>query len=110
MEARIRAEILKEQGLANEEAPKKRFSLRNKNKQEDIEDTSIHNLNYQNEKEPMTVVDIALSIVLVIVILIVLYYLVYLFMLSATYPTFTDAIFALKNPQNVINALMTHTL
>ena len=45
-----------------------------------------------------------------IVILIVLYYLVYLFMLSATYPTFTDAIFALKNPQNVINALMTHTL
>ena len=110
MEARIRAEILKEQGLANEEAPKKRFSLRNKNKQEDIEDTSIHNLNYQNEKEPMTVVDIALSIVLVIVILIVLYYLVYLFMLSATYPTFTDAIFALNNPQNVINALMTHTL
>ena len=27
-------------------------------------------------------------------------------MLSSTYPTFLDALIALKNPQNVINALL----
>ena len=90
MEARIRAEIMKEQGaLANKE------------------DASIHNLNYGDEKEPMGILDILLSIILIIVILIVLYYLVYLFLLNSTYPTFMDALFALKNPQNVINAILT---
>lgn len=90
MEARIRAEILEEQG-----------ALTNK------EDMNIHNLDYGDEKEPMGILDILLSIILIIVILIVLYYLVYLFLLSSTYPTFMDAVFALKNPQNVINALLT---
>ena len=91
MEARIRAEIMKEQGLMTDKE----------------EDKSIHNLNY-DEKEPMGILDILLSIILIIVILIVLYYLVYLFLLSSTYPTFVDALFALKNPQNVINAILTH--
>ena len=124
MEARIRAEILKEQGLmtgdvslkdeVESKKDKKRFSLRNKDKKEnkdelitDIEDKNIHNINYKDEKEPMGVADILLTIVLVIVILVVLYYLVYLFLLSSTYPTFMDAVFALQNPQNVINSLLT---
>ena len=55
----------------------------------------------------MCVAYILLTIVLVIVILVVLYYLVYLFLLSSTYPTFMDAVFALQNPQNVINSLLT---
>lgn len=89
MEARIRAEILKEQNLMTGK-----------------EEKNIHNLNYQEEKEPMGVVDIILTIILVIVILIVLYYLIYLFFLSASYPTFMDAVYALTNPQNVINNIL----
>lgn len=90
MEARIRAEILKEQQLKNSVG----------------KDQNIHNLNYQEEKEPMGVIDILLTIVLIIVILIVLYYVIYLFLLNASYPTFMDAVYALKNPQNVINNLL----
>ena len=95
MEARIRAEILKEQGVE----PKKGKKIRESNE-------NIHNLNYQEEKESMGAVDILLTIVLVIVILIVIYYLVYLFVLHSTYPTFMDAIYGLKNPQNVINSAL----
>lgn len=67
---------------------------------------TIHNLNYQQEKEPLGAVDILLIIILVIVILIVIYYLVYLFVLNASYPTFMDAVRALSNPQNVINNVL----
>ncbi len=91
MEARIRAEILREQGMGF-------GSLKN--------EKNIHNLNYQEEKEPMGVVDILLTILLVIVILVVVYYLIYLFILHNTYPTFMDALFGLRNPQNVINNLL----
>lgn len=90
MEARIRAEILEEQKLKDKHG-----------------DQNIHNLNYQEEKEPMGVVDILLTLILIIVILVVLYYVLYLFVLSATYPTFMDAVFALKNPQNIINHILT---
>lgn len=90
MEARIRAEIAREQNLKMESS-----------------DKNIHNLNYQEEKEPMGIVDILLTIILIIVILIVLYYIIYLFLLSTTYPTFMDAVFALKNPQNIINNILT---
>lgn len=126
MEARIRAEILKEQGLMTDTQSidstlkeelesskgKKLFGLRrNKNNEEELitasEDKNIHNLNYKDEKEPMGVVDILLTIILVIVILIVIYYIVYLFLLSSTYPTFMDAVFAIRNPQNVINSILT---
>ncbi|MBQ6512371.1 hypothetical protein [Methanobrevibacter sp.] len=92
MEARIRAEILQESGLAS--------------KVEDDTEKSIHNLNYQEEKEPMGIVDIILTVILIIVILIVIYYLIYLFLLHNSYPTFMDAVFGLKNPQNVINNLL----
>ena len=88
MEARIRAEIAREQQSGK---PKE----------------NIHNLNYKDENESMGVVDILLTVILIIVILIVIYYLVFLFILSASYPTFMDAVFALQNPQNVINALLT---
>lgn len=90
MEARIRAEILKEQQVKVENG-----------------DQNIHNLNYQEEKEPMGVVDILLTLILIVVILVVLYYIIYLFFLNATYTTFMDAVFALKNPQNVINHILT---
>ena len=91
MEARIRAEILKEQGLT-----------------ENVEGENIHNIKYKDEKEPMGVVDILLTLILIIVILIVIYYLIYLFLLNSSYPTFMDALFALKNPQNVINTILSH--
>ena len=94
MEARIRAEIANEQGLKDRKI------------MQDKGDSGIHNLNYKNEKEPMGIVDILLTIVLILVILIVIYYIVYLFVLQATYPTFMDAVFALKNPQNVINTIL----
>ena len=93
MEARIRAEIMAEQG--GESKKGKRFK-----------DKNIHNLNYQDEKEPMGVVDILLTIILVIVILVVIYYLIYLFVLSSSYPTFMDAVYGLTNPQNVINNIL----
>ena len=89
MEARIRAEI-----LAEAKGDKK------------IKD-NIHNLNYQEEKEPMGAVDIILTIILIIVILVVIYYLIYVFILNAAYPTFMDAVYALSNPQNVINNILT---
>ncbi len=91
MEARIRAEILNEQQKLKDSHT----------------DQNIHNLNYQEEKEPMSVVDILLTVILIIVILVVLYYVIYLFFLNATYATFMDALFALKNPQNVINHILT---
>jgi len=91
MEARIRAEI-----LAEKEGGKKGRGR----------DKNIHNLNYQEDKEPMSVVDILLTVLLVIVILVVIYYLVYVFVLHAAYPTFMDAIYALSNPQNVINNIV----
>ena len=53
----------------------------------------IHNIQYEDKKEPFGALDILLSIVLIIVVLIVLFYIVYLIKLSATYPTFIDAIF-----------------
>lgn len=93
MEARIRAEIAREQNIKMD--PKQ-------------QENGIHNINYKDEKEPLGVVDIILTIILIIVILIVLYYIVFLFILNASYPTFMDAVFALKNPQNVINALLSH--
>ncbi|AMD18178.1 hypothetical protein TL18_09220 [Methanobrevibacter sp. YE315] len=70
------------------------------------DDKNIHNLNYNSGKEPMGVIDILLTIILIIVILIVVYYLIYLFILNTSYPTFLDALFALKNPQNVINNIL----
>ncbi|WP_405314692.1 hypothetical protein [Methanobrevibacter sp.] len=88
MEARIRAEL-----LAEKEGGKKGKD-------------NIHNLNYQEDKEPMGVVDILLTILLVIIILVVIYYLIYIFILHATYPTFMEAIYALSNPQNVINNIL----
>ena len=93
MEARIRAEILKEQNLMTDE---------------EEADKTIHNLSYNDGKEPMGILDIILTIILIIVILIVLYYVLYLFLLNSSYPTFMDAVFALRNPQNVINAILTH--
>ena len=100
MEARIRAEILAE---SEGKGKGKRRGIRGKKEKEG----NIHNLNYQDEKESMDAVDILLTIVLIIVILVVIYYLIYIFVLQATYPTFTDAIFALQNPQNVINGILT---
>lgn len=97
MEARIRAEILEEQGIKPKDI---------KRDKKDRTSNSIHNLNYQDEKEPMGAVDILLTIVLVIVILIVIYYIIYLFILHASYPTFMDAVYGLSNPQNVINNLL----
>lgn len=89
MEARIRAEIAREQGLKIQK-----------------EETGIHNINYKDEKEPMGAVDILLTIILIFVILVVLYYIVYLFLLQASYPTFIDAVYGLKNPQNIINTML----
>jgi len=66
----------------------------------------IHNIQYEDKKEPFGALDILLSIVLIIVVLIVLFYIVYLIKLSATYPTFIDAIFGLKNPGMLLNALL----
>ena len=94
MEARIRAEI-----LAEKDGKKRRGDKKKKE--------NIHNLNYQDEKEPMGVVDILLTIILIIIILVVIYYLIYIFVLHSTYPTFIDAIYALGNPQNVINNILT---
>ena len=66
----------------------------------------LHNIDYKEEKEPYGVLDIILTIILIIVILIVLFYILYVFKLSATYPTFIDAVFGLKNPGQFISALM----
>ena len=74
----------------------------------DEEDKAIHNLSYQDGKEPMGIIDILLTIILVLLVLLVLYYILYLFLLNSSYPTFIDALFALRNPQNVINAILTH--
>ena len=93
MEARIRAEILREQGIE----PRKIKNEKN-----------IHNLSYHDEKEPMGIVDILLTIILVIVILIVVYYLIYLFILHNSYPTFMDAVFGLTTPQDVIKNLLSN--
>lgn len=66
----------------------------------------IHNIQYEEEKEPYSALDILLTIVLVIVIIIVVFYILYIFKLSGTYPTFIDAIFGLTHPGQFINALI----
>lgn len=96
MEARIRAEIL------NEQKGKGNGLLKSRN------ETNIHNISYKDEKEPMGALDIVLTIILIIVILVVVYYIIYLFVLHATYPSFLDAVYALQNPQNVINHVLTN--
>ena len=67
---------------------------------------SIHNIQYEEEKEPFSAVDIILTIILIIVIIIVLFYIIYIFKLSGTYPTFLDAVFGLRNPGQFFNALL----
>ena len=54
----------------------------------------------------MGAVDILLTILLIIIILVVIYYIIYVFVLHTTYPTFIDSIYALSNPQNVINNIL----
>lgn len=66
----------------------------------------IHNIQYEEEKEPYSALDIILTIILVIVIIIVVFYILYIFKLNATYPTFIDAILGLRNPGTLINALL----
>ena len=66
----------------------------------------IHNIDYEDEKEPYGAVDIILTAILIIVILIVVFYIIYLFKLSASYPTFIDAIYGLANPGTFFNALL----
>ena len=78
---------------------------REKGKTEPVNE-KIHNIDYADEKEPFGAVDIILTAILVIVIIIVLFYIVYLFKLSATYPTFIDALYGLKNPGAFFNALL----
>ena len=67
---------------------------------------SFHNINYEEEKEPYSALDIVLTIILIIVIIMVLFYILYLFKLSATYPTFIDAIYGIKNPGLFMNNLL----
>ena len=67
---------------------------------------SIHNFQYEEEKEPYSAVDILLTIILIIIIIIVIFYILYIFKLSTFYPTFIDAIFGLKNPGTFMNALL----
>lgn len=66
----------------------------------------IHNIKYDDGKEPYGVVDIILTIILIIAILVVLFYIIYLFFLSSSYPTFIDAIFGLQNPGELLSKLM----
>lgn len=66
----------------------------------------IHDIKYEDEKEPFGIIDIILTIILIIAILIVLFYIVYLFCLSTDYPTFLDAVFGLQDPGKLIGNLM----
>ena len=66
----------------------------------------IHNIEYEEEKEPYSAVDIILTAILVIVILIVVFYIIYMFKLSGTYPTFLDAVYGLKNPGSLIQVML----
>lgn len=88
IEARIRRKLARERGELVEE------------------ETSIHNIDYADEKEPMGAIDILLIIILIIITLLVLYYIVYLIILNTSYPTFMDALYGLTNPLNVINNLI----
>ena len=100
LERRIREELMREK---QEKEQAKGGLLRRKKTQQVPEQEKIHNFEYEDEKEPLGVVDILLTINLVIVILVVLYYIVYLFFLSSTYPTFIDAIMGLKDPGTLIS-------
>ena len=73
--------------------PEKQARLREQKRQEDKK--GIHDIKYEEEKEPIGIVDIILTIILIIAILIVIFYIVYLFFLSSQYPTFIDAIFGI---------------
>ena len=63
-------------------------------------------MDYKEEKEPYGAVDILLTIILIILIIIVLFYILYIFKLNATYPTFIDALYGLKNPGKFMSALL----
>lgn len=80
--------------------------MRRKEDKEHPNREKIHNIEYADEKEPFGIVDIVLTAILIIVILIVVFYIIYLFKLSATYPTFTDAIYGLKNPGELFKVLL----
>ena len=61
---------------------------------------ALNNIHYNKKpkKEGYSAVDIILTIILIALIILVIFYIVYLFLLSAKYPTFIDAIFGLSNP------------
>lgn len=85
LDRRIREE------LARRENPQKRERL--------------HNIQYEEEKEPYDAVDIILTVILIIVIIIVLLYILYIFKLSATYTSFLEAMLGIRDPATFINAL-----
>ncbi len=91
LDRRIREELARREEAKNEPRRQRR--------------EKIHNINYEEEKEPYGAVDIILTVILVIVIIVVLFYILYVFILSAAYPTFLDAIFGLRDPGTFINAL-----
>ncbi|WP_407382082.1 ATPase [Methanobrevibacter sp.] len=66
----------------------------------------IHNIQYEEEKEPYGAVDILLTVILIIVIIVVLFYILYVFILSASYPTFLDAVFGLRDPSTFIHNIL----
>ena len=82
------------------------LARRDENKRFGSRRESIHNFQYEEEKEPYGIVDILLTIILIIVIIIVLFYILYIFKLNSYYPTFVDAIFGLTNPGTFINVLI----
>ena len=65
----------------------------------------VHNIQYEDEKEPYDAVDIILTIILIIVIIIVLLYILYVFKLSATYTSFLEAMLGIRDPATFMNAL-----
>ena len=90
----------------NEQRIREELARREQGKSKPRRGESFHNINYEEEKEPYSALDIVLTIILIIVILIVLFYIIYLFKLSAAYPTFIDAIYGIRNPSLLMNNLL----
>ena len=100
--------LQREEGILAGRKKKSSSSVENEIRRKITENQNpIHSIHYKKkEKEPIGIIDILLTILLVILILLVIYYVLYLFLLSNSYPTFTDALFGLAQPGTVLNNLI----
>lgn len=96
-----------EKRIEKEQASPMRFLKKERPQKPATKDEKIvQEIEKQTSDDPVGAVDVLLTIILIVVIIVVVFYILYLFTLQMYYPSFTDAIFGLKDPQTLLNNIL----